>query len=152
MSQVHWSVRSLPNLARAAPYAVLCLAFWDLGGRAPDALIAGACVGLLDGILGFLGRGRTLPHLRKAETFAAAVDAYRQSRWTRARDVIAIVCLVVLGVVITRRLEQPAYYSALTLIMAYLALSDLLRALVLAPWGEPRVLPSNNSLERTREG
>jgi hypothetical protein len=130
---------------------VLGLAFWDWGGRAPEAVIAGACVGLLDGILGLLGRGRTLPHLRKAETFAAAVDAYRQSRWTYARNMIAIACLVVLGVVITRRLEQPAYYSALTLVMTYLALSDFLKALVLAPWGESRGLPSNTSFERTRD-
>jgi hypothetical protein len=142
----------LPNLALAIPYAVLSLVFWDLGGRAPDALIAGACVGLLDGILGFLARSRTLPHLRKAETFAAAVDAYRQSRWTRARNMIAIASVVVLGVVISRRLEQPAYYSALTLIMTYFAASDLLKALVLAPWNESRGrLPSNTSLERTRE-
>jgi hypothetical protein len=109
-------------------------------------------VGLLDGILGFLGRSRTLPHLRTAKTFGSAVVAYLHSPWTRARNMIAIACLVVLFAFLAPRSEQPASYSAMALFGSFGALSFLLRAIVLAPWGESGGLPSNKSLERTREG
>ena len=109
-------------------------------------------MGLLDGVLGLLGRRRALPLLRNAETFGAAIVAYLQSPWTKLRDVIAIACLVALSVLLARRLEHPASSSVMVLFANYFGVSGLLRALILAPWGEPSALPSNTSLERTREG
>jgi hypothetical protein len=130
----------------------MALASWSWEARAPEPLIAGACLGLLDGILGLLGRRRTLPHLRKAVTFGAAISAYFKSRWTNLRDVIAITLLVFLDVLLSRRLVQPAPYTAFVLFASYFGVSGLFRALILAPWGESRELPANTSFERTREG
>jgi hypothetical protein len=152
LAQVHWYVRVLPTLATAACGAILVLIFWALGARSPEPLFAGAIVGLLDGALGLLGRHENLPYLRKAETFGAALFAYMKSPWTRARNMIAAGCLVVLGIVIAPRLEQPGVYTVMVLFGSYAAIADLLRAPVLAPWGGSGGLPSNNSLERTREG
>jgi hypothetical protein len=112
----------------------------------------GALLGLLDGALEILGRRKTFPHLQKAETFGAVILAYMQSPWTRARNLIAVGGLVVLGIVLARRLEQPGYYTAMALFGSFGAVSYLCRALVLAPWGGSGGLPSNTSLERTREG
>jgi hypothetical protein len=108
-------------------------------------------VGLLDGILGLLARRQILPYLRNAETFGAVTVADLHSPWTRARSMIALACLVGLGVVIARRLEQPGHYTAMTLFASFATISFLFRALVLAPWGDPGQLPSNTSLERTRD-
>ena len=152
MSQVHWYARPLPNLATAACGALLVVAFWSLGARSLEPFVAGASVGLLDGILGFLGRRQSLPYLRNAANFGAATFAYLQSPWTRARNMITVACLVILGVVIARQLEQPAHYSAMTLFASFATVSFLFRALILAPWGGPSQLPSNTALERTREG
>jgi hypothetical protein len=108
-------------------------------------------VGLLDGALGLLGRRENLPYLRNAETFGAALFAYMKSPWTRARNMIAVGWLVVCGIVIAPRLEQPGASTVMVLFGSYAAIADLLRALVLAPWGGSGGLPSNTSLERTRD-
>ena len=124
---------------------------WKAGSLAPEPFIAGACVGVLEGALDLLGRRQNLPHLRKAETFGAAIFAYQHSRWTRAKDLIAIACLVVIGIFVAGRVDQPWDDSAASMFLSFAAISFLLRALVLARWGEPNRLPSNTSLERTRE-
>ena len=145
MAQVHWYVRVLPTLSAAACGAILASVFWALGARSPEPLLGGAIVGVLNGALGLIGRRENLPYLRKAETFGAALFAYMKSPWTRARNVIAVGCLVVLGIVIAPRLEQPAVYTVMVLFGSYSAVADLLRALVLAPWGSSGGLPSNTS-------
>jgi hypothetical protein len=152
LSQVHWSVSAWPNVAFGASGTVVSFMFWKAGSLAPDPFIAGVLVGVLEGALDLLGRRRNLPHLRRAETFGAAIFAYRHSPWTRAKDLIALACLVVIGLLVAGRVEQPGYYTAVSMFLSFAAVSFLLRALVLAPWGESDRLPSNTSLERTREG
>ena len=135
MAQVHWYARALPNLGFAFCGALLAFIFWSLGARSFEPYIAGACVGLLDGVLGLLGRRATLPHLRTAATPGAAIMAYMHSPWTRARNLIGIGCLVVLGIILARRLEQRADFTAFSLFGSFATISFLLRALILAPWG-----------------
>jgi hypothetical protein len=148
--QVHWSVRALPILALGACGTVVSILLWKLGALSPEPFFAGACIGALEGMLELLGRRKNLLHLRKAETFGAAVVAYQHSAWTRAKDLVAIACLVAIGIFLARRLEQPAYHSVASMFLSFTAISFLLRALILAPWGESGGLPSNTSLERTR--
>jgi hypothetical protein len=141
----------LPNFAFGACGVLVSLMFWKVGAQAPEPFIAGACVGLLEGMLDLLGRRQNLPHLRKAETFGAAIFAFQHSPWTRAKDLVAFACLVVVGVFLARRAEQPALYSAVSMFLSFAAIYLLLRALILAPWCESSGVPSNTSLERTRE-
>ena len=152
MLQVHWAVSAWPNLALGALGVVVTFVFWKTGSLAPEPFIAGACVGVLEGALDLLGRRQNLPHLRKAETFGAAIVAYQHSRWTRAKDLIALACLIVSGMFLTDRIEQSGHYSVVSMFLSFAAVSFLLRALVISPWGESGRLPSNTSLERTREG
>ena len=138
-------------MALGALGAVVTVVFWKTGSLAPEPFIAGACVGVLEGVLDLLGRRQNLPHIRKAESFGAAIFAYQHSPWTRAKGLIAIACLIGIGIFVAGRLDQPGYYSAVSMILSFASVSFLLRALVLSPWGEPGRLPSNISLERTRE-
>jgi hypothetical protein len=151
LAQVHWSVSAWPNLALGALGTGVTLVFWKTGSLAPEPFVAGACVGVLEGVLDLLGRRQNLPHLRKAQTFGAAIFAYRHSRWTRAKDLVALACLIVIGMVLADRIHQSGHYSAVSMFLSFAAVSFLLRALVLAPWGESARLPSNTSLERTRD-
>ena len=151
MSQVHWYARPLPNLVLAASVGVLVLPFWIVGAHSPEPLIAGASVGLISGILTFLGRSKNLPHVRMANSLGAVILAEMHSPWTRGREMITVACLIVVGVVVARRVEQPGLYSAMMLIASCEAMSSLLRAMTLGSWGEPSQLPSNTSLERTRD-
>ncbi len=152
MARTHWTARPLPNLGGAACAFIVALGMWSAGAKAPEPYVAGALVGVLHGILGILARGRTFLHLRNAESFGAVIFAQMQSRWTFARESICVAVLVVVGVLLAPGLDQPGLYSAMTMFFSFAAIESTLKALVLVSWSRSDGLPSNTSLERTREG
>ncbi len=115
----------MPNFAIGASGGVLSLVLWRVGALAPEPLVAGACVGLLEGMLDLLGRRQNLPHLRKAETFGAGIVAYQHSRWTRAKDLITFACLVVIAMFLVRRTEQSAHFSVVSMFISFASVSLL---------------------------
>ena len=151
MSRTHWAARPLPHLGVALCDFVVVLGMWSAGAKEPEPIAAGAFVGFLHGILGLLARHRTLPHLRSAESFGAVVVARMQSRWTFAGGLISFAILIVGGVLLFPGLDQPVYYSAITTVLSFSAIASIIEASVLIFWSRPGGLPSNTSLERTRE-
>jgi hypothetical protein len=151
MAQTHWYARSLPNLAAAVCAFALALVFWSAGAKTPEPFAAGALVGVLDGILGLLARRQTLAHLRNAESFGAVIVAHMQSPWTRARHIVDVVALIVVGVLLIPRLDQPVHYSVMTLFASFAAIESTLKALSLASTSRSIGWPSDTSLERTRD-
>jgi hypothetical protein len=148
MPKPHWSVRAWPNLGLSVCAWALPVLFWLSEYKALEAMEIGGAVGVLDGLLTFLGRRQILPRVHTAITSRDALFVHMQSPWTRGRNTIAMLLMVVLGFVFLPRLPEPTLFSVVKLIAGYCVVSFFLRALVLARAGQYAQPPSNPSLER----
>jgi len=148
VTQPHWIVRVWPNVGLSFCALAVVALLWVGGFRALEPAAIGGTVGIVDGLLTYLGRRDILPRVRTAMTPGAAMLVHMHSPWTRGRNTIAILVLVVMGAIFLPRLSEPLYVSAVKLLTGYGAVSYLLRALVLSQQGRYPYPPSNNSLQR----
>jgi hypothetical protein len=143
LAKSHWYVRAWPNVCLSICAASIVAVHWWFGFRSTVPVIAGGAVGVLDGVLTFLGRQQFLPYASRAATFNAALLAHMHSPWTRGRNTVAVLALTVLGFVLLPGLAQPLMMSVYVLFASYAAVSYLLRAAIFFGASEHVEVPSN---------
>jgi hypothetical protein len=154
MDSPHWYVRPWPNLGLAV-CGLLPIVIFQALGIEPAALVgAGVLVGLLDGVLEYLGRRAVGRELHRARNFGEVLFTYAKSPWTRVRNLTCLAALLVTGAILVPRTHGSAVFATVYLFCGYTSSSFALRALVAWLWRTKYRRPlvtANNALERTRD-